>query len=188
MNVIPTELSGVLIIEPRVFADERGFFKETYHSDRYAEAGIGLPFVQDNISRSSRGTLRGLHFQVEHAQGKLVQVIEGQILDVAVDIRRDSPTFGQSIAVELSSENHRQIYIPPGFAHGFSVQSDTADMHYKCTDLYSPQHERTLLWNDPALGIDWKLTGPPVLSAKDAAGTPLEELECYVTDPAPLTH
>ncbi len=175
MNVLPTELPGVLIVEPRVFGDGRGFFFESYQQRRYAEAGIPGPFVQDNVSRSARGILRGLHFQHPRAQGKLVMVLAGSVFDVAVDIRRGSPTFGQWVGVELSGENKRQLWIPPGFAHGFCVTSESADFAYKCTDLYAPEHEHTLLWNDPRLGIRWPVE-QPLLSAKDAAGKPLAEL------------
>lgn len=179
MNVTATELPGVLVIEPKVFADPRGFFKETFQRKRYVEAGIAAEFVQDNISRSCRGTLRGLHFQKEHPQAKLVQALSGRIFDVAVDLRRKSPHFGKWVAAELSDENHRQIYIPPGFAHGFCVLSDTADLFYKCTDYYYPQHERTLLWNDPSVGIRWPLEVDPILSDKDRRGTALAGLECF---------
>jgi dTDP-4-dehydrorhamnose 3,5-epimerase len=179
MQVRETELPGVVIVEPRVFADARGFFKETYRRPRYAEAGIAAEFVQDNISRSRRGTLRGLHFQIVYPQGKLVQCLRGGLFDVAVDVRRGSPTFGRWVGVELSEENHRQIYVPPGFAHGFCVLSETADILYKCTDTYHPEHERTLLWNDPAVGVKWPLETEPVLSPKDQQGKRLAELECF---------
>ena len=179
MKVIPTELPGILIIEPRVFIDSRGFFLETFQTERYAAAGIVGPFVQDNFSRSSEGTLRGLHFQQPSAQGKLVQVLHGSIWDVAVDIRRGSPTFGRWVGIELSEENRRQLWIPPGFAHGFLVLSGVAEFLYKTTDYWYPEFERTLLWNDPALGIDWPLAGTPTLAAKDSAGTPLAQAETY---------
>jgi dTDP-4-dehydrorhamnose 3,5-epimerase len=179
MNVIRTEIPDVVVVEPRVFTDPRGFFKETYQRKRYADAGIGAEFVQDNISRSRRGTLRGLHFQVQHAQAKLVQALGGRILDVAVDVRRNSPTFGRWVGAELSDENHRQMYIPAGFAHGFCVLSESADLFYKCTDFYYPEHERTLLWNDPDVGIRWPLEMEPVLSDKDRRGLRLTELEPY---------
>ena len=172
MEVHQTRLAGVLIIEPRVHGDERGFFVETYQADRYREAGIEAAFVQDNHSRSTRGTLRGMHAQLARPQAKLVRTIQGSILDAVVDIRRDSPTFGEWIAVELSAENFRQIYVPVGFAHGFCVLSETAEVEYKCSDLYDPGSEMTLLWNDPAVGIEWPISDP-VLSAKDAAGEPL---------------
>lgn len=179
MNVIPTQIPDVLLIEPRVFADSRGFFKETYQRTRYAEAGITAEFVQDNISRSMCGTLRGLHFQLRHPQGKLVQATFGRIFDVAVDLRKGSPYFGKWVGTELSDENHRQMYIPPGFAHGFCVLSERADLFYKCTDFYYPEHERTLLWCDSDVGIKWPLDVPPILSDKDRRGTALASIECY---------
>ena len=168
MNVIPTELPGVLIIEPKVFGDARGFFMETWQAERYAEAGIQEPFVQDNCSRSSRGILRGLHFQEPKPQGKLVHVLNGAVLDVAVDIRRGSPHFGKWVAVELNDQNRRQLWVPPGFAHGFCVLSETADFLYKCTELYAPEHDRGIAWDDPDLGIPWTVKEPK-LSPKDAA-------------------
>lgn len=184
MNVTETDLPGVLLIEPRVFGDSRGFFLETFSAERYAEAGIPGPFVQDNWSHSCRGTLRGLHFQIRQPQGKLVHVMQGEIYDVAVDVRQDSATFGQWIGVILSAENKRQLWIPPGFAHGFAVLSETADFVYKCTDSYAPEHERTLLWNDKTVGVNWPRQGEPILSEKDRNGTPFEELETFVTSPA----
>ena len=180
MNVIKTAIPDVLIIEPKVFGDSRGFFFESHNQQRFEEmTGVRLPFVQDNHSRSARGVLRGLHYQLHQPQGKLVRVTQGEVFDVAVDIRRSSPTFGQSVSVLLSAETHRQLWIPPGFAHGFLVTSDSADFLYKTTDYYAPEHERTLLWNDPALGIDWPLQGEPVLSAKDKVGIPLAQAETY---------
>jgi dTDP-4-dehydrorhamnose 3,5-epimerase len=179
MNVIPTEIPGVLVIEPKVFSDARGFFKETYQHARYAEVGVNVDFVQDNISRSCRGTLRGLHFQKEHPQAKLMQALSGRIFDVAVDVRRKSPHFGKWVGTELSDQNHRQLYVPAGFAHGFSVLSESADLFYKCTDFYFPQDERTLLWNDPSVGIRWPLEVEPVLSDKDRRGTALAALDCF---------
>lgn len=181
MDVRQTPLPGVLVIEPRVFEDSRGFFMETYHQQRYAEAGIIGPFVQDNVSRSVRGTLRGLHYQIQQPQGKLVQAIRGAIFDVAVDLRRMSPTFGKWYGVELSDSNHRQLFVPPGFAHGFCVLTETADFLYKCSDVYAPEHERTLLWNDPDIGIEWPLDGEPILSVKDRRGVALSAAECYET-------
>ncbi|PAU62168.1 dTDP-4-dehydrorhamnose 3,5-epimerase [Pseudomonas indica] len=176
MKVIETSIDGVKIIEPRVFGDERGFFLETFQARRYAEdAGIDLPFVQDNHSRSAKGVLRGLHFQKTQPQGKLVRVVRGEVFDVAVDIRRDSPTFGRWEAVILSEENKRQFWVPPGLAHGFVVLSETADFEYKCTDYYDPSDEACLIWNDPAVGIEWPLAEPQ-LSAKDAQGLTLREL------------
>jgi dTDP-4-dehydrorhamnose 3,5-epimerase len=177
MQIIPTTLSGLLAIQPRVFEDPRGFFKETYQKQRYVESGIPLEFVQDNYSRSQRGTLRGLHFQQQHPQGKLVQVFRGEVFDVAVDLRRGSPTFGRWEGMTLSESNHRQLYIPPGFAHGFYVLSDVAEFFYKCTDYYRPEDERTLLWNDADLAIRWPLDGEPILSTKDQKGKPLRDLE-----------
>jgi len=179
MNVIPTELSGLLIIEPKVFGDARGFFFEGYHRDRYRAAGIEAEFVQDNYSRSCRGTLRGLHYQLTQPQGKLVQVTRGAVFDVAVDLRRSSPTFGRSFGLILSEENHRQLYVPPGFGHGFCVTTDSADFVYKCTDFYNPADERTLLWSDPALGIAWPSIEPRILSAKDERGILLSQAEVY---------
>lgn len=175
MKVIETILPGVLIIEPKVFGDDRGFFTETYHLDRYRDAGIELPFVQDNHSRSTRGVLRGLHFQRTRPQGKLVRVSRGLVYDVAVDINPDSATCGQFVAVELSDENHRQFWVPPGYAHGFCVLSDIADFQYKCTDFYFPEDEGGLLWNDPEVAIPWPLERP-VLSEKDKKNPFLHEL------------
>jgi len=166
MKLIPTSLPGVLIIEPRVFRDERGFFLETYHAQRYREAGLDATFVQDNHSRSTRGTLRGLHWQAERPQGKLVRVLVGEIYDVAVDIRPDSPTFGQWVGFTLSADNFRQAWIPPGFAHGFCVTSEVAEVEYKCTDFYDPPSERGLIWNDPAVAIAWPIQDP-ILSERD---------------------
>ena len=166
MNVIATELPGVLIVEPKVFPDARGFFVETYNKERYAACGIAVDFVQDNLSFSSRGVLRGLHYQNPHAQGKLVYVLQGEVWDVAVDIRPGSPQFGRWTAVTLSSDNKRQFYIPPGFAHGFCVLSDTALFTYKCTDLYHPECDGGIRWDDPELGIAWPVA-EPLLSDKD---------------------
>ena len=176
MNVIKTDLEGVLIIEPQVFGDERGFFLETFQAKRYAqEAGITQEFVQDNHSRSSYGVLRGLHFQKTKPQGKLVRVVSGEVFDVAVDIRPGSPTYGQWAGTHLSAENKRQFWVPPGMAHGFVVLSETADFEYKCTDYYDPSDEACLLWNDPDIAINWPVD-EPVLSAKDKLGLPLKEL------------
>jgi dTDP-4-dehydrorhamnose 3,5-epimerase len=163
-----TPIPGLVILEPRVFGDTRGFFKETYSTQRYAEAGMTAPFVQDNLSKSTRGVLRGLHLQHPHGQGKLVQVLLGEVFDVALDVRRGSPTFGQWVGVTLSAENHRQFYIPPGFAHGFCVTSDEALFSYKCTDGYHPECEHGVLWNDPEVGIEWPVAEPS-LSEKDRA-------------------
>jgi len=176
MNVIPTDLPEVLIIEPKVFGDQRGFFVETYQLARYADVGIDRPFVQDNMSRSSYGVLRGLHLQNPTTQGKLVSALRGSVLDVAVDVRLGSPNFGRHVAVELSEENRRQLWVPRGFAHGFVVLSETADFFYKCDNLYSPTDEVTVRWNDPAIGIRWGVDGP-ALSTKDAAAPLLSEVE-----------
>ncbi|MDH5218653.1 MAG: dTDP-4-dehydrorhamnose 3,5-epimerase [Gammaproteobacteria bacterium] len=175
MKIIETTLPGVIVIEPKVFGDQRGFFMETYQADRYREAGIELDFVQDNHSRSAKGVLRGLHYQVKCGQGKLVHVTRGIVFDVAVDIRKGSPTFGQYYSHILSEDNHRQMYIPPGFAHGFCVLTDTADFVYKCTDFYNPEYERSILWNDPDIGIEWPLTDV-TLSDKDKKGMPLRQV------------
>ncbi|HSC74694.1 MAG TPA: dTDP-4-dehydrorhamnose 3,5-epimerase [Pseudomonadales bacterium] len=174
MKVIETILPGVLILEPKVHGDSRGFFQETWRADTYNNIGIP-PFVQDNHSRSSKGVLRGLHSQRQRPQGKLVRVSRGTVFDVAVDINPHSPTFGQHVAVELSDSNHRQFYIPPGYAHGFAVVSDDADFLYKCTEYYQPGDEIGVLWNDPAIGIDWPVSNPQ-LSAKDVALPALNEL------------
>jgi dTDP-4-dehydrorhamnose 3,5-epimerase len=178
MQFLPTELAGIVVIEPNVFEDERGFFMETFQRPKFAAAGIDVEFVQDNHSRSRQGVLRGMHYQLAHPQGKLVRVVHGSVLDVAVDLRRSSPTFGRWFGCELSELNRRQLYIPAGFAHGFCVTSEVADVIYKCTEVYIPQDERTLLWNDPALGINWPLAKPTV-SAKDARGLPLSQVECF---------
>jgi dTDP-4-dehydrorhamnose 3,5-epimerase len=177
MKVIPTaELPDVLVVEPTVHRDGRGFFAETYHAPRYRDAGIDVAFVQDNHSRSVRHTLRGLHWQTApHPQAKLVRVLDGEILDVAVDIRPDSPTLGRWVAVTLSAENFRQLFVPVGFAHGFLVLSERADIHYKCSDVYDPASERGLMWNDPALGITWPVTDP-ILSPRDRAHPPFAAL------------
>ncbi len=176
MRVTTIDIPGVLLIEPTVFRDQRGVFVETHHERRYAEAGLTERFVQDNFSRSVRGTLRGLHFQEPHAQGKLVMVVDGAVFDVVVDVRRGSPTFGRWYAAELSADNMRQIYIPPGCAHGFCVTSDSAAFLYKCTDFYSPQDEKGILWNDPALGIPWPVSDP-VLSPKDRGFRTLVQMD-----------
>ncbi|MEH6649459.1 MAG: dTDP-4-dehydrorhamnose 3,5-epimerase [Motiliproteus sp.] len=180
MRVIETAIDGVKIIEPQVFGDERGFFLETFQAERYAEHGIDLPFVQDNHSRSAKGVLRGLHFQKTKPQGKLVRLVRGEVFDVAVDIRPDSVTFGQWEGIVLSETNKRQLWIPPGLAHGFVVLSDVADFEYKCTDYYVPEDEGCLIWNDPVVAIDWplsELTQPPLLSDKDQQGLTLSELK-----------
>lgn len=176
---ISTSLPGMVILEPRVFGDERGFFLESYNEKVFAELGIGERFVQDNHSSSRRNVLRGLHYQINQPQGKLVRVVEGEVLDVAVDLRRSSPTFGGWEAVRLSGENKRMLWIPPGFAHGFRVTSEQAQVLYKATDYYAPQHECTVVWNDPALKIDWELDGEPVVSAKDQRGVALRDAETF---------
>ena len=170
MNFIPTKIPDVILVEPTVFGDHRGFFMETWQRKNFAENGIDYDFVQDNHSKSSHGILRGLHYQMEQTQGKLVRVVEGSVFDVAVDMRVSSETFGQWVGYELSAENHRMLWVPPGFAHGFYVMSETAEFVYKCTDYYAPEHEQSLLWNDPALAIDWQLVDgkAPILSDKDA--------------------
>jgi len=176
---IPTSLPGVVILEPRVFGDQRGFFLESYNERAFAELGIEERFVQDNHSSSRRNVLRGLHYQIKHPQGKLVRVVEGDVLDVAVDVRRSSPTFGRWEAVRLSGENKRMLWIPVGFAHGFRVISESAQVLYKATDYYAPEYERTLAWNDPDLEIDWALEGDPIVSAKDQRGVALRNAETF---------
>jgi dTDP-4-dehydrorhamnose 3,5-epimerase len=179
VKVTPTELPDVLLIEPRVFSDDRGFFFESWNRRALEAAGLRADFVQDNHSRSLRNVVRGLHYQIEHAQGKLVRVCLGEVFDVAVDIRRSSPTFGRWVGITLSAQNKQMLWIPPGYAHGFLVLSEAAEFLYKTTDYWYPEHERTLLWNDPALGIVWPLAGPPALAAKDAAGRPLALADLY---------
>jgi dTDP-4-dehydrorhamnose 3,5-epimerase len=181
MNVIQTALPGVLLFEPRVFGDERGFFFESFNDKLFTQAvGAPVAFVQDNHSRSSRGVLRGLHYQLPpHAQGKLVRVVRGEVFDVAVDIRAGSPTFGRWVGEVLSEQNKRQLWIPPGFAHGFVTLSETADFLYKTTDFYAPQAERCIAWNDPAIGIRWPYEGQPQVSAKDAQGVALGAAELF---------
>ena len=175
MKFIPTDLPGVVLIEPDVYRDSRGFFLETYHQKRYAEHGIEGPLVQDNHSHSQRGTLRGLHAQIRRPQGKLVRAVEGEMFDVAVDIRRGSPTFGKWVGFVLSGENFRQLWIPPGFAHGFCVLSERVHVEYKCSDFYDPGHELGIAWNDPEIGIAWPIQGP-ILSSKDASAPRLAEV------------
>jgi dTDP-4-dehydrorhamnose 3,5-epimerase len=179
MEIHSTKIADVRIIEPRVFVDSRGFFSETFSQQRYADAGIHGPFVQDNWSHSTQGTLRGMHYQIDQTQGKLVQVLRGRIFDVVVDLRRSSPTCGKWVGVELSCENKRQLHVPPGLAHGFLVLSEEADFLYKCSDYYAPQHERTLLWNDPKVAIEWPLEGEPVLSEKDEQGLIFDQAELF---------
>ena len=180
MNIIPTRIPDVLIIEPKVFGDARGFFFESFNQAAFTQAtGFNPSFVQDNHSRSSKGVLRGLHYQIQQPQGKLVRVVRGSVFDVAVDIRQSSPTFGQWEGVELSEDNHRQLWIPPGFAHGFLVLSDSAEFLYKTTDYYAPQFERSIAWNDASIGIQWSLDDAPQLSAKDQAGVTLSQAELF---------
>lgn len=180
MKVIITSIPDLLIIEPRVFGDDRGFFFESFNRRKFAAlTGRDVDFVQDNHSRSVKGVLRGLHYQIQHPQAKLVRVVQGSVLDVAVDIRKSSPTFGQHVALELSAENKRMFWIPEGFAHGFVVLSDTADFLYKTTDYWCPEYERCLRWDDPELAIDWQLSTAPVLSGKDAEGKVLNEAELF---------
>ncbi|MGE5094629.1 MAG: dTDP-4-dehydrorhamnose 3,5-epimerase [Betaproteobacteria bacterium] len=181
MKAIPTAIPGVLLIEPAVFGDARGYFYESWNRQRFGElVGRDVDFVQDNHSMSARGVLRGLHYQVRQAQGKLVRVVEGEVFDVVVDLRRSSPTFGRSVSVTLSADDRRMLWVPEGFAHGFLVVSETAQFLYKTTDYYAPAHERSLLWNDPALGIEWPLGGrEPLLKPKDAAGAPLASAETF---------
>jgi dTDP-4-dehydrorhamnose 3,5-epimerase len=180
MNVIDTPLPGVTLIEPRVFGDARGFFLESWNRGTFAGLGLDLDFVQDNHSRSAKGVLRGLHYQLNNPQGKLVRVTQGAVFDVAVDIRRSSPHFGQWVGYELSAENHRMLWVPPGFAHGFLVLSETADFLYKCTSLYDPPSDRSIRWNDPAIDIAWPgLDGEPQLSGKDAAAPLLNDAEVF---------
>lgn len=177
MKVTPMAgLPEVLLVEPQVFGDARGFFMEAYHAGRYADAGIPYTFVQDNVSRSRRGVVRGLHYQEPDAQGKLVSALEGAVWDVAVDVRLGSPTFGRWVAAELSAENKRQLWVPAGFAHGFAVVSDEALFVYKCTAYYRPEHERAVRWDDPSLGITWPIDRPPQLSTRDAVAVPLGEV------------
>ncbi|MDE2150680.1 MAG: dTDP-4-dehydrorhamnose 3,5-epimerase [Gammaproteobacteria bacterium] len=181
MNFQPLAIAEVVLVTPRVFGDARGFFMETWRADRFAEQGLPTRFVQDNHSRSARGVLRGLHYQIRQPQGKLVRVTLGEVFDVAVDLRRGSPTFGRWVGDRLSAENGRALWVPPGFAHGFYVLSEFAEFSYKCTDYYAPEHERCLRWDDPDLGVAWPLTPGtlPQLSAKDAAAPRLPEAEVY---------
>ena len=180
MKVTPTAIPEVLILEPQVFGDDRGFFFESFNARKFEQlTGVAVNFVQDNHSKSARDVLRGLHYQIRQPQGKLVRVASGAIFDVVVDLRKSSPFFGRWVGVELSAENRRQLWVPPGFAHGFVVTSETAECLYKTTDYWAPEHERSLLWNDPALGIDWPLTGAPMLSGKDSAGLLLADAESF---------
>jgi dTDP-4-dehydrorhamnose 3,5-epimerase len=179
VKFVPGRLPGIYVVEPRIFEDDRGSFQELFHRGRFADAGIEVNFVQDNLSRSRRGVLRGLHYQVQQPQAKFVRVLRGEVFDVAVDLRRSSPTFGQWEGFRLSESNQQAVFIPAGFAHGFSVLTDSAEVLYKCSDLYAPEHERTLLWNDPDVGVEWPLEGEPLLSPKDAAGKWLNEASVF---------
>ena len=179
MEFVPTTIPDVLLVKPNIFEDPRGFFLETYRENRFAEAGITQKFVQENHSASERGVLRGLHYQIRQPQGKLVRVIAGEIFDVAVDIRRSSPTFGQWVSIVLSAENKFQMWIPAGFAHGFYVLSECAEVTYKVTDYYAPEWDRSLLWNDPQIGIAWPLTAAPILSSKDINAKKMSEAELF---------
>ena len=180
MKVVPTAIPDVLIFEPRVFGDERGFFLESWNAREFDSAvGVKVQFVQDNHSHSRHGILRGLHYQIKQPQGKLVRVARGRVFDAVVDLRKSSATFGRWVGAELSEDNHRQFWIPPGFAHGFLVLSESADFIYKATDYYAPEHERCLIWNDPTVGINWPVNMEPILSAKDRAGLPLRDVEVF---------
>ena len=181
MQIIDTALDSVKIIEPKVFGDDRGFFLESWNKQLFEEHGLPGHFVQDNHSRSSQGVLRGLHYQLKNAQGKLVRVTSGEVYDVAVDMRKSSKQFGQWVGVLLSESNKRQLWVPPGFAHGFYVVSASADFQYKCTDYYSPEHERSLMWNDPSVGVEWPIIDgtEPLLAAKDAAGLPIDQCDTF---------
>ena len=180
MHIQATSIPEVLILEPKVFGDDRGFFYESFNQRRFRElTGVGADFVQDNHSKSARHVLRGLHYQIRQPQGKLVRVVAGEVFDVAVDIRRNSPTFGKWVGVTLSAENKRQFWIPPGFAHGFVVTSDSAEFLYKTTDYWAPEHERCLAWNDPAIGIEWPIAAAPLLSGKDQLGKLLADAELF---------
>ncbi len=181
MEFRATQIPDVIVIDPVVFEDPRGFFMETWQARKYSDAGIDAVFVQDSQSRSARGTIRGLHYQIEQAQGKLIRVIQGEAFDVLVDLRKSSATFGQWVGEVLSAGNRKIIWVPPGFAHGFQVLSDSAEFEYRCTDYYAPEHERTLRWDDPDIGIDWRLQGgqEPLMSAKDLAGVALKDADVY---------
>jgi len=181
MDFSPTSIPDVLLIKPRIFTDDRGFFLETFRTGEFEQAGIAQPFVQDNHSGSSKGVLRGLHYQIKQPQGKLVRVVQGEVFDVAVDMRRNSDTFGQWVGMILSSKNKFQLWVPPGFSHGYYVRSEWAEVTYKVTEYYAPDWERTLLWSDPKVGIDWPLLDgkPPILSPKDAMGKTIDEAELF---------
>jgi dTDP-4-dehydrorhamnose 3,5-epimerase len=179
-TVTPTAIPDVLVLTPKVFGDARGFFFESFNARDFAQAtGVDAQFVQDNHSKSAKGVLRGLHYQIQHAQGKLVRVVQGRVFDVVVDVRKSSPTFGRWVGVELSAENCQQMWVPPGLAHGFVVLSESAEFLYKTTDYWYPEHERSLLWNDPAIGIEWPIDGEPLLAAKDQAGKLLALAELF---------
>lgn len=179
MRAKPTSIPDVIVLEPKVFGDDRGFFFESFNQKAFQEAtGLDVQFVQDNHSKSARNVLRGLHYQVQQPQGKLVRVVQGEVFDAVVDIRKNSPTYGQWVGLHLSAENKKQLWVPPGLAHGFVVLSETAEFLYKTTDYYAPAHERCISWNDPAIGIEWPIVGEPLLSAKDKAGTSLAQAEC----------
>ena len=179
MNIIETSIPDLKIFEPKVFGDERGFFIETFRQSQFEDLGLNMQFVQDNHSASSKGVLRGLHYQIKKPQGKLVRVISGEVYDVAVDLRKSSSTFGEHVGVHLSADNKRIFWVPPGFAHGFVVLSDKAEFVYKCTEYYAPEHDRSLLWNDPALNIDWHIDIEPELSEKDKEGKLLKDAEVF---------
>jgi dTDP-4-dehydrorhamnose 3,5-epimerase len=179
-TVTPTAIPDVLVLTPKVFGDARGFFFESFNARDFAQAtGVDAQFVQDNHSKSAKGVLRGLHYQIQHAQGKLVRVVQGRVFDVVVDVRKSSPTFGRWVGVELSAENCQQMWVPPGLAHGFVVLSESAEFLYKTTDYWYPEHERSLLWNDPAIGIEWPIDGEPLLAAKDQAGKLLAQADLF---------
>ncbi len=180
MNIIKTKIPDLLIIEPKVFGDERGFFFESYNKQKFHQlTGLELDFIQDNHSKSAKNVLRGMHYQIKQPQGKLVRAVQGEVFDVAVDIRKNSPTFGQWVGVHLSAENKKQFWVPAGFAHGFVVLSETAEFLYKTTDYYAPEHERSIKWDDPQIGIDWPIEGAPALSEKDKAALPLSKAELF---------
>lgn len=179
MEVIKTAISDVLILKPKIIGDERGYFYESFRQSWFDDLGMNIKFVQDNQSSSQKNVLRGLHYQIKYPQGKLVRVISGEVFDVAVDLRKSSPTFGRSVGINLSGDNKLMLWIPPGFAHGFTVLSQQAELYYKCTEYYSPEHDRSLLWNDPVLGIQWPITEEPILSSKDVMAKPLSNAEVY---------
>ncbi len=179
MEVIKTAISDVLILKPKIIGDERGYFYESFRQSWFDDLGLNIKFVQDNQSSSQKNVLRGLHYQIKYPQGKLVRVISGEVFDVAVDLRKSSPTFGRSVGINLSGDNKLMLWIPPGFAHGFTVLSQQAELYYKCTEYYSPEHDRSLLWSDPALGIQWPIYEEPILSSKDVMAKPLSNAEVY---------